>query len=133
MTVWACVACSGNGNGSSNLKKKHKKHKKNKKETLEARAAREVARRKHQQCSITTQLSSKEIKMEKLINTFNQSVQSFAKDEEGAQVVEYALIIAVVSIGLVVALGSSTSGLRSSFGTLVGRLTTCFTTGSTCS
>ena len=56
----------------------------------------------------------------------------FLKDEEGAQVVEYALIIAVVSIGLVVALGDATIGLRSSFSTLVSRITTCFTAGSTC-
>lgn len=59
--------------------------------------------------------------------------KSFLQDEEGAQVVEYALIIAVVSIGLVVALGDATTGLRGSFTTLVTRVTTCFTAGSTCS
>lgn len=71
--------------------------------------------------------------MEKLINAFNSSVANFAAEEDGAQVVEYALIIAVVSIALVVALGNSTTGLRSSFTTLITRLTTCFTAGSTCS
>jgi pilus assembly protein Flp/PilA len=55
------------------------------------------------------------------------------QDEEGAQVVEYALIIAVVSIGLAVALGGNTGSLKSSFATLVTRVTTCFTAGSTCS
>ncbi len=71
--------------------------------------------------------------MNKFFHTVNKSVVSFVQDEEGAQVVEYALIIAVVSIGLVVALGNSTSGLQKSFTTLVSRVTTCFTAGSTCS
>ena len=64
--------------------------------------------------------------MNKFLNTVNNSVRSFAKDEEGAQVVEYALIIAVVSIGLVVALGVSGGGLKSSFTALVTRITNCF-------
>jgi pilus assembly protein Flp/PilA len=63
------------------------------------------------------------------MNTFlkavKQSVQSFARDEEGAQVVEYALIIAVVSIILVVALQALGGG---SFTTFVGRVTGCLTT-----
>lgn len=71
--------------------------------------------------------------MNKIINTVSGSIGSFYQDEEGAQVVEYALIIAVVSIGLVVALGVSATGLKSSFTALVTRLTTCFTAGSTCS
>ena len=70
--------------------------------------------------------------MNKFLNTVNNSVRSFAKDEEGAQVVEYALIIAVVSIGLVIALGGSATSLKSSFTTLITRVTTCFTAGSTC-
>ena len=65
--------------------------------------------------------------MNSLLTQFNNSIRSFAKDEEGSQVVEYALIIAVVSIGLVVALGSSATGLRSSFTALVTRVTACFT------
>jgi|GEM_PF-741254 len=70
--------------------------------------------------------------MNTFLNKVNQSVRAFAKDEEGAQVVEYALIIAVVSIGLVLALSNATTGLRSSFTNLVTRITTCFTAGSTC-
>ena len=66
------------------------------------------------------------------MNTIAKRLIFFLKDEEGAQVVEYALIIAVVSIGLVVALGDSVTGLKTSFSTLVGRITTCFTAGSTC-
>ena len=71
--------------------------------------------------------------MNKFLNTVNNSIRSFAKDEEGSQVVEYALIIAVVSIGLVLALSNTTTGIGSAFAKLVSRLTTCFTAGSTCS
>ena len=70
--------------------------------------------------------------MNKFLNTLKSSAVSFAKDEEGAQVVEYALIIAVVSIGLVVVLGVATGGLKSSFAALVTRVTNCFT-GPACS
>ena len=42
--------------------------------------------------------------MNKLFN----SIRSFAIEEDGAQVIEYALIIAVVSIALVVALQAIT-------------------------
>ncbi|SFC26550.1 pilus assembly protein Flp/PilA [Polaromonas sp. OV174] len=51
----------------------------------------------------------------------------FLKEEDVAQVIEYALIIAVVSIGLVLALQSST--LAASFGNFIGRVATCLTTG----
>lgn len=71
--------------------------------------------------------------MNKLINAFSSSVVSFAKEEEGAQVVEYALIIAVVSIALVALLADTTNGIGNTFSTLVGRIRTCFTAGSTCS
>ncbi len=71
--------------------------------------------------------------MNAFIKAVGTAMKSFATEEDGAQVVEYALIIAVVSIGLVVALGGSTGGLKSSFTTLVSRVTTCFTAGSTCS
>ena len=66
------------------------------------------------------------------MSALTKNLIDFSRDEQGAQVVEYALIIAVVSIGLVVALGDATTGLRSSFASLVGRITDCFTAGSTC-
>jgi pilus assembly protein Flp/PilA len=53
----------------------------------------------------------------------------FIKEEDGAQVVEYALIIAVVSIGLVLALGDSSKGITSQFGAFVTRIGTCLSTG----
>jgi hypothetical protein len=39
--------------------------------------------------------------MSHIAQQFGHSLLSFARDDEGAQVVEYALIIAVVSIALV--------------------------------
>jgi pilus assembly protein Flp/PilA len=63
--------------------------------------------------------------MNTFLNTVNTSITSFAKDEEGAQVVEYALIIAVVSIGLVVAL----RGLNGNFATFITRVGNCLTGG----
>ena len=63
--------------------------------------------------------------MNTLINAAKQAVQSFAREEEGAQVVEYALIIAVVSIVLVVALGGLTG---TSFSGFITRVESCLTT-----
>lgn len=71
------------------------------------------------------------IKMNKFLSTVNSSIRSFAKDEEGAQVVEYALIIAVVSIALVIALSTLTTN-GGSFGTFIGRVVTCLTGTATC-
>jgi pilus assembly protein Flp/PilA len=67
------------------------------------------------------------------MNNFLAPVRSFIQDEEGSQVVEYALIIALVSIVLAVALGGAATGggIQAAFTTLVGRLTTCFTAGTT--
>ena len=67
--------------------------------------------------------------MNNFLNTVKNSVASvasFAEEEDGAQVVEYALIIAVVSIALVVALRALTTG--GSFATFIGRVNTCLTT-----
>lgn len=63
------------------------------------------------------------------MNDLKQLITRFAQEEEGAQVVEYALIIAVVSIALVIALGNSTTGISSKFADFVDRVGTCLTTG----
>ena len=63
------------------------------------------------------------------MNSFMHAVKCFAREEEGAQVVEYALIIAVVSIALVLALGNSTTGISSKFASFVTRIGTCLSTG----
>ena len=66
--------------------------------------------------------------MKKFLSTANNSIRSFAKDEEGSQVVEYALIIAVISISLVIALRLLTTEAGGGFTTFIGRVKTCLTT-----
>ena len=63
--------------------------------------------------------------MNKLINVIKNGAVNFSRDEEGAQIVEYALIIAVVSIALIVLLKALTN---TSFSTWIGRVTNCLTT-----
>jgi pilus assembly protein Flp/PilA len=63
----------------------------------------------------------KEYPMDKLMT----QVRAFARDEEGSQVIEYALIIAVVSITLVVALRALNGNNFSGF---INRVGSCLTT-----
>ena len=63
--------------------------------------------------------------MNKFLETMKTGMASFARDEEGAQIVEYALIIAVVSIALVIAL-SAVGGTNMQ--TFIDRVTDCLTT-----
>jgi len=63
------------------------------------------------------------------MNSIHHAATQFIREEDGAQVVEYALIIAVVSIALVLALGNSTSGITSKFAAFVTRIGTCLSTG----
>lgn len=65
--------------------------------------------------------------MNNFFSAVNNSVRTFAKDEEGAQVVEYALIIAVISIALVIALRTLTTDAGNGFTTFIGRVKTCLT------
>ncbi len=65
--------------------------------------------------------------MNKLIKAMKNGAVNFARDEEGAQIVEYALIIAVVSIALVIALATIAAG-GGPFSTFIARVTTCLTT-----
>lgn len=50
----------------------------------------------------------------------------FLKDEDGAQVIEYALVISVLSIVLVLAVDALTIG--GSFASIVGRMASCLAT-----
>lgn len=50
----------------------------------------------------------------------------FFREEDGAQVIEYALIIAVLSIALVIAVDALTIG--GSFANFIGRVATCLRT-----
>jgi pilus assembly protein Flp/PilA len=58
-----------------------------------------------------------------------EMLAAFACEEDGSQVIEYALIIAVVSIALVVALKGLTG---TSFSGFIGRVSDCLTAGKTC-
>jgi len=67
--------------------------------------------------------------MNSFLTSFKGMVSNFAREDDGAQVVEYALIIAVVSIGLVILL----SGLLSSsnaFSSFITRVQACLGTNS---
>ena len=68
--------------------------------------------------------------MSHIAHQFGNSLLSFVRDEEGAQVVEYALIIAVVSIALVIALQALTKD-DGGFSGFIDRVSACLTT-STC-
>lgn len=63
------------------------------------------------------------------MDKFLSAAKQFASDEEGAQVIEYALIIAVVSIILVVALRDLTG---TSFDGFITRVSTCLTSSASC-
>lgn len=63
------------------------------------------------------------------MNKILSAVRSFASDEEGSEIIEYALIIAVVSITLIVALRELNGG---DFTTFIGRVGTCLTNGAAC-
>ena len=53
-----------------------------------------------------------------------------ATEQDGAQVIEYALIIAVISIALIIALSALVTN-GGSFSTFIGRVTNCLG-GNTC-
>lgn len=55
----------------------------------------------------------------------NALFASFLADEDGAQIVEYALIVAVISIAMVLALQPVL--LSGEIGNFIGRLTNCLT------
>lgn len=62
------------------------------------------------------------------MNKILQSVGSFVRDEDGSQVIEYALIIAVVSIALVIALSALTG---TNFSGFITRVANCLS-GAAC-
>jgi len=53
--------------------------------------------------------------------------KKFLEDESGAQVVEYALIIAIISIALILAMQPLTIG--ASFGNFIARVSVCLNGG----
>lgn len=67
--------------------------------------------------------------MNKFFNATRNSVGAFMQDEEGAQIVEYALIIAVISLVLIVALRELNG---TSFSEFIGIVGGCLTDGASC-
>jgi pilus assembly protein Flp/PilA len=62
------------------------------------------------------------------MHALRETLARFACEEDGSQVIEYALIIAVVSIALVVALQVLTTG--TTFNSFITRVQNCLTTTS---
>lgn len=62
------------------------------------------------------------------MHALRAALARFAHEEDGSQVIEYALIIAVVSIALVVALQALTTG--TTFSSFITRVQNCLTTTS---
>ena len=62
--------------------------------------------------------------MNKLINAIKNGAVNFSRDEEGAQIVEYALIIAVVSLAMILLLKALTG---TQFATFINRVGVCLT------
>lgn len=58
------------------------------------------------------------------MNQLFSSIRSFAIEEDGAQVIEYALIIAVVSIALILLLDNL---VGTDFNTFIDRVGNCLT------
>jgi pilus assembly protein Flp/PilA len=65
-----------------------------------------------------------------IVKTMKTLAVDFAREEEGSQVVEYGLIIALVSIAL--AIGLSKIAGTSAFSTLATRVNNCLTGTGTC-
>lgn len=68
--------------------------------------------------------------MNKIAQQFGHSLQAFVRDEEGAQVIEYALVVAVVSIGLILLMKSSIGS--DLFDGWLGKVKACLTNGADC-
>jgi pilus assembly protein Flp/PilA len=63
---------------------------------------------------------------------FKKPAAEFARADDGSQTVEYALIIALVSIVLALALNNVVTGLANSLAELGTRVTDCFSSSGTC-
>ena len=65
-----------------------------------------------------------------ILNTMKTLAADFAREEEGSQVVEYGLIIALVSIALALGLAKIAGGTP--FDSLATRIATCLSGTGTC-
>ena len=64
------------------------------------------------------------------MRNLSDTLREFGNDDDGAQVIEYALVIALISLVLALALSNAASDLPSSFVDLAGRVTDCLTLNS---
>jgi pilus assembly protein Flp/PilA len=62
--------------------------------------------------------------MKPILDAVKSSAHDLAKEEDGAQVIEYALIVAVISIALVIGL----KDLNNNFNSFITRVANCLTT-----
>ena len=65
-----------------------------------------------------------------ILNNMKTLAADFAREEEGSQVVEYGLIIALVSIALALGLAKIAGGTP--FSGLATRIASCLSAGGTC-
>lgn len=65
------------------------------------------------------------------INSTKALLAGFASEEDGSQVVEYGLVIALISIFVAGLLRTAFTG-NNPFSALLTRITTCMTAGGTC-
>ena len=56
------------------------------------------------------------------MKTISTAVQAFFADEDGVTAIEYALIAAVVGVGVAVAAGELSDGISTAFNNIVARL-----------
>ena len=68
--------------------------------------------------------------MNSIAQQFGRSLQAFVQDEEGAQIIEYALVVAVVSIGLILLLKSSIGNAL--FTDWLTKVKACLTNSASC-
>jgi len=58
------------------------------------------------------------------MKTISTAVQAFFADEDGVTAIEYALLAAVLGVGVAVAAGALKTGIASAFTNIVNRLAT---------
>lgn len=63
------------------------------------------------------------------MNSIGNFLRDVATEEDGAQIIEYALIVAVVSLGLILLVQTGLLAQNGSFTQWLTRVGTCLTTG----
>jgi pilus assembly protein Flp/PilA len=66
------------------------------------------------------------------MHKFLDYFRSFARDEDGAQIIEYALLVAVVSLVLIGLISTQLAGDGGGFTTWLTNVSNCLSDGSTC-